>query len=227
MQKNNLISIVLIVILIVTITYFLFAIISPSKQQNTTIKKTPIFTNEVEILVATKNINLGQQLQKLDLAWQQWPIEATSPEHIIKGTSNIDYYINMIAKSHINKNDPILRNNIIQTINRNLLSSILKPEKRAIAIEVNEVTGVGGFIFPGDNVDIIATMSNQDNESNSTVIAADILVIAIDQITSIDASERAKIVKTITVEVSREQATTITQAQINGTITIILQGLLK
>ena len=98
--------------------------------------------------------------------------------------------------------------------------------RRAIALEVNEVTGIGGFIFPGDYIDIIASKTI-DNLTTTQTIAKNILVLAIDQITSRDATDIAKIVKTITVEVLPEQAELIANARISGEIQLILQWLIE
>lgn len=229
MDRKNLVPL-LVIILAASVFTYLMLIWSDNKPKETQASLQPIFKDELFILVAAENLTLGQKLQKHNLIWQQWPKEKINENHFIQGTRNIEYFVNMIVSVPINQGDPILPTNIIQPAQRNVISAILKPGKRAFAIEVNEITGVGGFIFPGDYVDIISTVVESNTESQTTtskIIAKDILVVAIDQITSRDASDIAKIVKTVTVEVTPSQSEIIATAQKNGTVSLSLQGLLR
>ena len=100
---------------------------------------------------------------------------------------------------------------------------------RAISIEVNESTGVGGFIFPGDYVDLISTYPTglAENPFKAEKLTNNTLVVAVDQTTSRDASSIATIVKTITVEVTPEHATAIAKSKLQGEVSVSLQGLLE
>ncbi|SDK21850.1 pilus assembly protein CpaB [Methylophilus rhizosphaerae] len=62
-----------------------------------------------------------------------------------------------------------------------LLGQALAPHERAVAIKVNEVIGVGGFIQPGDHVDVLLylrTDRETGDVSSAQVVLANVKVLA-------------------------------------------------
>ena len=103
---------------------------------------------------------------------------------------------------------------IVQTIGEN---------NRAISISVNAQTGVGGFVTPGDEVDIVLTRGGGDDMRAITILQK-IRVIGVDQ-RSDEQSEQAVVARTITVEVSPEQGQKLALAQRAGTLSLSLRSL--
>lgn len=61
------------------------------------------------------------------------------------------------------------------------LGQALAPNERAVAIKVNEVIGVGGFIKPGDHVDVLLYLRSERETgeiSSAQVILTDVKVLA-------------------------------------------------
>lgn len=103
---------------------------------------------------------------------------------------------------------------IVQTIGEN---------NRAISISVNAQTGVGGFVTPGDEVDIVLTRGGGDDLRAVTILQK-IRVIGVDQ-RSDEQNEQAAVARTVTVEVTPEQGQKLALAQRAGTLSLSLRSL--
>lgn len=128
-----------------------------------------------------------------------------------------------IALSHMNANEPVLDYKIG---GRGALSEIIGDGMRAASIRVNAVAGVGGFVLPGDHVDVILTRDTATGEQ-ARKLTADILlqnvkVLGIDQNANVQ-SGGATVVKTVTLEVSNLQAQKLSLAMDIGTLTLTLR----
>lgn len=95
--------------------------------------------------------------------------------------------------------------------------------KRAYSLQIDAVSGVSGFLSPGDRVDIILTESS-GAQLSSRVILQDIQVIALDQSSSKD-SNSPRVARTATLEVDSRQAQILALAQQVGRLSLTLRGL--
>lgn len=104
------------------------------------------------------------------------------------------------------------------------VASMLKNGMRAFTIKVDVVTGVSGFLQPGDRVDIL--WSGTINGTDTTrLLLESVDIIATDQSADEDRSNRGvKIARTITVEVAPLIVATLAQAQNSGRLSLALRG---
>lgn len=103
------------------------------------------------------------------------------------------------------------------------LAGVLKPGMRAVSVKSTDVSGVGGFILPGDRVDVLVTRqvgSGQNVSSLVQALADDVRVLGVDQ--SADA-DKPTVAKAVTVEVTPDQAQAISLAQAVGSVTLSLR----
>jgi pilus assembly protein CpaB len=96
---------------------------------------------------------------------------------------------------------------------------------RAMAIQVDAVTAVGGFVTPGDYVDILLTSTGQ-NGLQAVTILQNVRVIGVDQQSEEDLNQPV-VVRTITVEVTPEDGQKLALAQRAGTLSLTLRTLDK
>ena len=94
--------------------------------------------------------------------------------------------------------------------NINLLSNKITPGKRAAAVKISAENTAGGFILPGDRVDVIHTImkpgaTGQPAINVSEIIISNVRVLAIDQ-TAVHTPEGAAIGKTATLELTPDDA---------------------
>src|SRR6266550_948000 len=89
-----------------------------------------------------------------------------------------------------------------------------------------DVTGVGGFVLPGDRVDVLLTRTvSGGNDANNTVtqvLAENVRVLGVDQSAN-DEADKPVVSKAITVEVTPDQAHSIALGQSVGTVSLTLR----
>ena len=216
----NMRSIVLITAAIVVagITAFIARslVSTPEVTQTTIVQKVE---SEIQILVSTKDIQTGYFLKKDDLEWQPWPGDNINDNYTRKesdatASSQMETFLGSVAKAPIAAGEPILNGRVVKPGARGFMAAVLKPGYRAVSISINSRTGISGFIFPGDTVDVLLTHSvveedtgqkeNAQIQATETVLE-DIRVLAIDtQMTN--ETNTPSIGKIATFEVSPKQA---------------------
>jgi pilus assembly protein CpaB len=130
---------------------------------------------------------------------------------------------NRVALRPMAVNEPILRSKISGEGGRAAISAVLKPDMRAAAVRVSDVAGVGGFVLPGDVVDVLVTRAppNRDGGQITDILLQKIRVIAIDQDAS-DSTDKPVVGKTATLEVSQVDSQKLALAQQVGQISLVL-----
>ena len=131
------------------------------------------------------------------------------------------------ALRSLSVNEPVLLSKLSGSNTKANLSGSLGSGMRAVSVRSSDVTGVGGFVLPGDRVDIYVTREIASGSNSSTitqVIAENALVLGVDQ-TSDQESEKPIVSKSVTVEVTPEQASAIALGQSVGLITLSLRQL--
>jgi pilus assembly protein CpaB len=95
---------------------------------------------------------------------------------------------------------------------------------RAFAIEVNEHTGVSGFILPDHRVDVVQHENGPNNKSEAETILQDVLVLASGQVFT-RPEDRSIQSRTVTLAVTPEQVDILVAAQAKGPLTLALRGI--
>jgi pilus assembly protein CpaB len=120
--------------------------------------------------------------------------------------------------------EPVLRSKVSEFGEKVTIADLIDPTKRAMAIRVNDVSGVGGFVTPGDRVDVLLTRRLDGDNMITATVLQDIVVRGIDQLADEDL-DKPNVVRTVTVEVTPEQAQRVALAQEAGTLSLTLRNL--
>ena len=117
----------------------------------------------------------------------------------------------------ISANEPILPDRVTGAGGRANLSATMTPGMRAVTFRSNEVSGVAGFVLPGDRVDVLLTRTiagaGGGQETTVTqVIANNIKVLGVDQEVN-ESLEKPTVANAITLEVTPEQGQALSLAQ--------------
>jgi len=175
------------------------------------------------IVIATAPLKFGDELTVDNLREVEWP-ENLKPDGSFENVEEIIGTQRRVVLRSISDNEPIVKNKISGFGYRASLSQIIGKDNRAVTIRVNDVVGVGGFVLPGDEVDVI--LSYQDGDDILDMISKNIIqnvrVLAIDQISD-EAQEGAIVGKAATIEVTPEQAQKIAVAAKIGTLSLALR----
>lgn len=103
---------------------------------------------------------------------------ASLPQRDPHGYSNVSEVVGKLAMEPIAEGSPLLTSNFPVL---GAVAQSLRPDERAVAVKVNEVIGVGGFISPGDHVDVLLYLRadrETANVSSAQVLLSDVRVLA-------------------------------------------------
>lgn len=166
----------------------------------------------VTVAVASQELEFGAQLTDDNVRMASWPASSV-PQGAITDMSGIQP--GQVAIRPITIGEPILQSRIS---GRATLSSNLPVDMRAVTIPVNEVSGVAGFVMPGDVVDVMLTRENV-----TTVLLENVPVLAIDRRSNEQNTEPA-VVGTATLQLDPLSAQRITLARQVGTLSLALRN---
>ena len=131
------------------------------------------------IVVARGEIAYGAPISFEMVRLQEWPQEAVPPEAFtslddLLGASNQEP---RRARRSMVAGEPVLRNKVSDFGEKVTIADLIDPTKRAMAIQVNDVSGVAGFVTPGDRVDILLTRRLNNDDMMTTTVLQDIVEI--------------------------------------------------
>ena len=193
----------------------------------------------VKVLVAAQNLPLGSRLNESALEWKQWPAEAVSPAFISNDLRpNADAeLLSAIVRSPIVQGEPINEGKLVKAGESGVMAALLRPGMRAVTTRISVDTAAGGFIQPGDRVDIILTQTVQRQNTGinqggnqriyvSDTVFENVHVLAIDQTFSTSAESGAtKIGSTATFEMSQGDSELLQEVVAKGDLSLTLRGI--
>ena len=184
------------------------------------------------VLVARSAIPRGQILKPTDLAWQTWPDGGLDRAYIQKGAKTIEDIAGWVARDPFGPGEPITEGKVVAPGSRGFLAAVLRPGMRAVSVPVTATSGISGFVFPGDQVDILITHPLQasggkgegaPHQASETVLH-DVRVLAVDQKLDSKGGE-AIVAHTATLEVTPKQSEVIAVASEMGKLSLSLRSL--
>lgn len=190
----------------------------------------------VMVLVAKKPLPAGHFVTDDDIRWQAWPKDSVPETYVVKGTTEPVEVTGGVVRRGIEVGEPLNTGQIVTPGDRGFMAAVLNPGMRAVSVPVNAVTAVAGFVFPGDKVDLILTMNfvqveegesgDKQKRFGSETFLTGVRVLAIDQ-RAADQENKPSVAKTVTVEVTPEQAEMLAVAQQFGQISMALRSLAR
>jgi pilus assembly protein CpaB len=186
-------------------------------------KKTPIVTGQV--VVAQTDIAPGTALTGRVLRVATWP------RNIIptKAVSTLKILEGRVVQIPIAKGEPILLTKLALEGTSAGMGGLLDPNCLAITVKTDAVSGVAGFINPGDRVDVLVetTDPGRHNEHFSKLILQNLRVLSKGQIWDQSADKKPKVMPTVTLQVTPEQAEMLNLASFQGRIRLALRNQLN
>jgi pilus assembly protein CpaB len=187
------------------------------------------------IVVASEPLRFGMQLDGAQLSEIPWPQDAL-PQGAFATVAALLADGSRVVLSPIEANEPVLLAKLSGPNGRASLSNLLMPGMRAVTIKTDEIAGVGGFITPGDRVDVVLTRDagaidevkkNAEGAAGSTIATE--IVVENAKVLSVGqgADERQtspQVASSVTVEVTVEGAGKITLARNIGTLSLQLRA---
>ncbi|HKT53968.1 MAG TPA: Flp pilus assembly protein CpaB [Caulobacteraceae bacterium] len=148
--------------------------------------------------------------------------------------SPMDALYGSIVREPILNNEPITNTKLVRGGEGNYMAVVLKPGMRAVAVMVSNALAAGGFILPGDHVDVIQSRPSStpgaSGGASNTYVAQTLLrnvrVLAIDQTAQPPKNGQSTLPAptTATLEVRPSDAEVLARAKSQGEIVLALRS---
>jgi len=188
-----------------------------------------------KVLVAKKALSVGTIIDADSFAFQPWPKELMQSAYYVEGQPDGDpkKLLGTVVRYTITAGQPVTRGSLVGPQDRGFLAAALGPGMRAITVPVNVSSGVAGFVFPGDHVDMVLTQQVEGGGDGpslkvSETIIRNLRVLATDQRVTDkddDGKTQVKTFSNVTLEVTPRIAEKIAVAQSLGTLSLSLRSI--
>jgi Flp pilus assembly protein CpaB len=185
-----------------------------------------------EVLVATRMLPVGTIIQADSFRYQPWPKDLVENAYYIKGSADPASLAGTVVRADITAGQPLTQGSLVKPGDRGFLAAALGAGMRAVTVAVSNQTGVAGFVFPGDRVDLVLTqsVSGQGPELKaSETFIRNVRVLATDQKVVPDEDDKGNkkvaVAQSVTLEVTPRLAEKIAVAQTIGQLSLSLRSI--
>jgi pilus assembly protein CpaB len=181
-----------------------------------------------KVVVAARDLGRGDRVRPEFLKVVDWPA-AGVPKDAFGSIADLvgDGSEDRRVRRPLVAGEPVLAGKISGFGGKDTLGETLDPNQRAVSIRVNDVSGVSGFILPGDRVDVLLTRQRDQGKRDEMVvdvILQNVVVLAMDQLTD-EEREKPQLARTATVQVAPDQAQKLALAMQVGTLSLALRNI--
>lgn len=182
----------------------------------------------LQIAVARVPLGYGETLTSENIRMVSWP-STSVPAGAFQSLKGLYGGDPRVVLRPIEVGEPILPGKITGFGGRASLSELIETDMRAVAVRINDVAGVAGFVLPGDRVDVLVTrLPKLDGEIGVAEQITDILlqnirVVAVDQEPSEKKTDPV-VAKTVTLSVDQQGAQKLALAGQVGTLSLALRN---
>jgi len=188
-----------------------------------------------KVLVAQRALPVGTIITADSVSFQAWPKEMVQDAYFLEGEADMAKLMGTVVRNPLTAGQPVTQGSLVSPGDRGFLAAALGPGMRAVTITVSSKTGVAGFIFPGDHVDLLLTSSIASKGANDAeplktteTILRNLRVLATDQSTDTEIVDGKSVVrssKTVTMEVTPRIAEKIQVAEMLGALSLSLRSI--
>jgi pilus assembly protein CpaB len=208
------------------------------------------------VLVAKTDLGVGDRLSAANMSWQSWPAATLNAAYVTDGVMTaapvggaasavnqagktvsdiatgggpqMQAMAGAIVRQPIYAGQPITARDIVRSGDSSYMAVRLPEGMRAMALPLTTESGAGGFIEPGDHVDIYSTHADTSKNGGGGMITetviTNVLVLAIDQHADVPKNAATLPGSTITLEVPEASVTTVAKARGQTGLTIALRS---
>jgi pilus assembly protein CpaB len=199
------------------LTYFLWAQTKAPKTERTT-----------KVVAAARDMAAGTRLRKADLKLVNVP-EKDVPRTSVREPGEA---ADRVLLYPVNANEPITLGKLSSMAGAEGVPATIEPGKRAISVQMNDVSGVAGLVQPRSHVDVLFTRSGSMHEALTSTILENVVVLSVGRLTEIQtsaagapaAASSATQNRAVTLLVTPEQAAKLELAKNQGKISLALRN---
>jgi len=181
-----------------------------------------------QVMVAKASLPSGHILRPDDVRWQNWPDDGVGENYLTnKNGQSLDAFAGAVVRRGIATGTPLTSEQVVKPGDRGFLAAVLTLGMRAVSVPISATSGISGFVFPGDRVDLILThevASGGSPHRASETVLVNVRVLAVDQ--RMDNQQNTPALgKTATLELTPRQVEQIAVAQQMGSLSLSLRSL--
>ncbi len=176
----------------------------------------------VQIAVVERNLARGALITAPDLRMASY-LEKTLPDGHF---TDLTKAVGRVVVKPIQATEPLLESALAPTdLKKGGMAAVITSQKRAMAVKVDEVIGVAGFLTPGHMVDVLVSLEKPGEKDQITkTVLENILVLSVGTQAQETDDKTAKKVTVATLEVNLEEAEKLALAVNQGRIQLALRG---
>ena len=189
-----------------------------------------------KVLVARKPLTVGSMIEPDSFTFQPWPQELVQGAYYTQNAPDAEpqKMVGMVVRNAVTAGEPLTRGTLVGPQDRGFLAAALGPGMRAVTVPVTQTTGVAGFVFAGDRVDMVLTQQVEGGGDGpalkvSETIVRNLRVLAtdqaMDQVKDKDGKITVKPSTTVTLEATPRIAEKIAVAQSMGQLSLSLRSI--
>lgn len=189
----------------------------------------------VEVLVAAKDIDVGEKLAAGSIVWKSWPQDNVLDAMITKDEKPDADAVMAEYRAIIRmfEGETINEKKLVDPKGGGFMSAVLPKGMRAISVAISDRSSAGGFILPNDRVDVIitrklSTPGGGNQLVKSETVISNVRVLAINQ-TFRTAKEGEEVSmkgnETATIELTMQQAEIIARVESEGELSLALRSI--
>lgn len=229
-MRRSIYSVIIGVVFAAVALWFLFNSRSPTPVANAGVPQ----VQTTPVMVAAKDIAYGDKIAPDLVKVVQWPTASVPADIIVTRAELFEGpEAPRIALRSLAAGEPFLKAKVSGFGERPILSRKLAAGMRAFSVRINDVSGVAGFILPGDRVDVMVTRQVDGSGGLAfggggsglvtDTILQNVTVLGIDQL-SAENTEEPVVGKSATFEVTPEDAQKLALASQVGTLSLSLRN---
>ena len=175
-----------------------------------------------KVVVAAVDVELGSKINPQMLTQVDWP-SASVPPGSFREIKDVQ---DRVLKVGLQRGEAVLDRKLAPVGTAGGLSAVIAEGKRAMTVRVNDVIGVAGFALPGNYVDVMVNMQQEQGRGSNQIsmtVLEHVLVLAIAQEASRD-DTKPKVVSAVTLELSPADAEKLDLARSVGSLSLVLRN---
>ena len=183
------------------------------------VSKADAAPNTQFVVTAAMSIPFATKVEGRHLKLLEVP-EGVLPEGAFTDTEDVE---GKVSTTSISRGEILVAERFASHTRGSTLAALVAENMRAVTVRVDDVIGVGGFLLPGNTVDVLAARRGRDQRAITETILTNIKVLAVDQ-TAATEENTPVIVRAVTLEMTPKQAEKLVKARTEGSIQLTLRN---
>jgi pilus assembly protein CpaB len=172
------------------------------------------------VVAAAMDIPYGTEIEARHVKVMTLP-RGTAPENAIRETAQIE---GMVATTDVLSGEILMKDRFAEHGAGSTLAALIEKGMRAVTVRVDDVVGVGGFLLPGNRVDVLASrLDSRTRRAQTETILKNLKVLAVDQTAQTERNDPV-VVRAVTLEMTPAQSEKLVKAKAEGTIQLALRN---